>query len=310
MQGLYRRESGTYVLRLTVPVRLRQTIGKREIIITTGTSVLCMAKIVAGALATQWGQRFFETELLISQSTLNPMHHSELLKITQGHPLLLAGGHITLTQAAGASGIASMDLLRASSTGKLAIYIRPGRKPGFLVPLEALPFDNPEMGHAGGYILPDMNRMPVSAVEHVNPGLLLILAMDLPHITSIFLAGEASVAPLAFEDPGYPGSVFIPNVAITVKLAEIEVLAGEVEMIRRSFSNLIPNEHVVEAKALQNRETEALKLSAGKKSHERLSTALTAYVTDRLRHDVSSESEIARIRNGCNLLIELSGDNI
>ena len=165
MQNLFRRPSGSYVLRLTVPVHLRQVIGKREIIVTTGTSELCIAKMVAGALATQWRQRFFESERLLSLSTNRSMPYQEILKLAQGHPLLLAGGHLQLSHAASASGITVTDLLRASGNGRLGLYVRPGGVRGYLLPLGALDFDDPAMGFAGGFVVPGEAQMPASAVE-------------------------------------------------------------------------------------------------------------------------------------------------
>lgn len=50
MQNLFRRPSGIYVLRLAVPAPLRYIVGKREIVATTGTRELTIAKMVAGVL--------------------------------------------------------------------------------------------------------------------------------------------------------------------------------------------------------------------------------------------------------------------
>ena len=59
MQDIFRRPSGIYVLRISVPVQLRQVFGKREVVVSTGTRELAIAKIVAGPQAAQWRQRFF-----------------------------------------------------------------------------------------------------------------------------------------------------------------------------------------------------------------------------------------------------------
>ena len=51
MQYLSRRPSGVYVFRLAVPSHLRHVFGKREVVVTTGTKELSIAKMVAGSLA-------------------------------------------------------------------------------------------------------------------------------------------------------------------------------------------------------------------------------------------------------------------
>lgn len=48
MQNLFRRPSGVYGFRLTVPTNLRPVFGKREIIITTGTTELTIAELLRG----------------------------------------------------------------------------------------------------------------------------------------------------------------------------------------------------------------------------------------------------------------------
>jgi len=42
------------------------------------------------------------------------MDHQEILKLAHGHPVFLAGAHLTLSHACAASGISIIDLLRAS----------------------------------------------------------------------------------------------------------------------------------------------------------------------------------------------------
>lgn len=51
MQSLFRRPSGIYVFRISVPVLLRPIFGKREVVATTGSSELTIGKIVAGTNA-------------------------------------------------------------------------------------------------------------------------------------------------------------------------------------------------------------------------------------------------------------------
>ena len=168
MQNLFRRPSGIYVLRIAVPAQLRPVFGKREVVATTGTRELTIAKIVAGAQAAQWRQRFFDAGRLMSLASTSTMDHQEILKIAQGHPVLLGGGHLTLPHSSTASGISTTDLLRAAASGHLSLFVRAGNIRGHLIRLDDLDLDDPEMGRAGGYVVPcgasTPSKNPIGAV--------------------------------------------------------------------------------------------------------------------------------------------------
>ena len=308
MQSLFRRPSGIYVFRISVPVLLRPIFGKREVVATTGTSELTIAKIVAGTQAAQWHQRFFDSRRLMSLLGTFTMDYQEILKLTQGHPMLLGGGHLALPHASTASGISPTDLLRAASSGNLSLFVRSGGIRGYLLPGADLELDDPEMGPAGGYVVPAEAQMPENAVAHIGDGLLQIPAMNLTGVTAALLAGANSVTLVAFEIPNHAGEFFIPNDALIVTRDQLEVVAGEVEMLRRSLSAMIPPDRVVEARAANLVALQGVALKAGERAHETLSTALDHYIANRVRQDVGLESEITRIRNGCALLIELGGN--
>lgn len=308
MQNLFRRPSGVYVLRIVVPVNLRPAFGKREIIASTGTRELTIAKMVAGAQAAQWRQRFFDSDRLLSLANTSQMHHQDILRISQGHPTLLGGGHLPLIHAASLSGVGATDLLRAAANGRLSLFVRVGFVRGYLLPFDDLNPDNPAMGRNRGVVIPTEDQMPAAATEHIGEGMLKVHTMDLPRVTTSALNGNEDVDFMIFEPPGQPDFVFIPNNTVRVKPETLEVAASEVELLRRSVSQLISPAQKAEANALQKVALEGSKVKAGARAHEHLSTALDAFITNRVRHDVESESEITRIRNGCALLIELEGD--
>ena len=138
MQNLIRRSSGVYVFRLSVPRRLRHVIGKREVIVSTGTRELSVAKIVAASLASQWLQQFFESDRLLSATNTSTMPHDDLLKIAHGHPTLLTGSTLKMTHAASAAGLTTRDLLQAAADGKLELFIRAVQLPGYQSCLDQL----------------------------------------------------------------------------------------------------------------------------------------------------------------------------
>lgn len=308
MQNLFRRPSGIYVLRLTVPSHLRQVFGKREIVTTTGTTELTVAKMVAGALAAQWRQRIFEAGRLLSQSSISSMDHQEILRVARGHPSLLSGGHLSLLSAALASGISTTDLLRAAADGRLSLFVRGGNVRGFLLPFSELALDDPSMGTDSGRVVPAARHMPESAVEFIGVGMLKILASDLPAIAAkLIVTGEVAEV-VMFELADRPGMVFAPNEVVIVKPESLEVAASEVELIRKAVASSIEPDRIKEARALEKAALHGAQTRHGTKSQERLSVALDAYIKNRVRQDVAAESEIKRIRNGCALLIELEGD--
>ena len=73
MQDLFRRPSGIYVLRISIPSQLRLVFHKREIVVSTGTRVLAIAKIVAGPQAGDAMPRIFDN---INKSLLPALEES------------------------------------------------------------------------------------------------------------------------------------------------------------------------------------------------------------------------------------------
>ncbi|HFV1864164.1 TPA: DUF6538 domain-containing protein, partial [Escherichia coli] len=82
--NLYRRPSGIYVLRITVPVRYRALIGQREIHASTRTTHLANAKAIATRLLEKW------------YASLEEFKQVDKEKIRGNAPLLAGAGKISL----------------------------------------------------------------------------------------------------------------------------------------------------------------------------------------------------------------------
>lgn len=82
--NLYRRSSGIYVLRITVPARYRAQLGQREIHASTGTSDHSAAKAVALHLLARWHSCMCELNLVNET------------KVIEGSPLLTGAGFISI----------------------------------------------------------------------------------------------------------------------------------------------------------------------------------------------------------------------
>ena len=75
---MYRRPSGVFVVRLAVPQRLRQQVGRRELHASTGLGDWPLAKIAATRILIELRQRLMPPVLHCSQ---DPQH------LHQGHQL-------------------------------------------------------------------------------------------------------------------------------------------------------------------------------------------------------------------------------
>jgi hypothetical protein len=58
----FRRNSGIYFARLVVPAALRGVVGKRELIASTGSRDLALAKVVAGVILSGWCQHLLRLQ--------------------------------------------------------------------------------------------------------------------------------------------------------------------------------------------------------------------------------------------------------
>jgi len=97
MQNLERRPNGIYVARLTVPARLRAVVGASVFIASTRSRNLVVAKLLAAELIAGWRRHLFELDRLsLLRSSRTSMTQQSILKIVEGHPLLLAGGYLRL----------------------------------------------------------------------------------------------------------------------------------------------------------------------------------------------------------------------
>jgi integrase len=82
--NLYRRSSGIYVLRITVPARYRVQLGQREIHASTQTTDHSAAKAVALHLLARW------------HSCMGELNQVNETKVIEGSPLLTGAGFISI----------------------------------------------------------------------------------------------------------------------------------------------------------------------------------------------------------------------
>lgn len=118
--NLYRRPSGIYVLRITIPVRYRAQLGQREIHASTRTTDQSAAKAVACRLLDHWNT--YLSELEMGQSGL-----TEACKISMSKAVISVG------ELSAASGLQVEHVLRELLNNNVPIVYEANAQPGFLV---------------------------------------------------------------------------------------------------------------------------------------------------------------------------------
>lgn len=118
--NLYRRSSGIYALRITVPARFRAQLGQREIHSSTLTRNLLHAKAVACRLLDLWNQ--YLSELEMGQSGL-----------PETSTILVSNGVISASELSAACGVQVEQVLREMLNNKIPIVYEANAQPGVLV---------------------------------------------------------------------------------------------------------------------------------------------------------------------------------
>lgn len=106
---LYRRTSGIYVVRICVPKRLQNLIGRREIHISTGVRDPALAKVVAFKSLLDWHQRVLELEKM------------DILNVVDGHPLLGGEGLIRINDVAQVFGLDPKTILTEAANSRVSL---------------------------------------------------------------------------------------------------------------------------------------------------------------------------------------------
>lgn len=286
MEGIFGRPSGVYYARLVVPARLRQIIGKTELVATTGTRNLAIAKIVGGELVAGWRRQIRRAQ------GLEPM---DLVQVSIGSPVLQGDALLPLDQAARESGLEVEQLLRHAVSGVLRLHVATPLVPGFIVPFDSLDY----YAETGGYDVPIPRLMPAEALESSNPGTLLVKAKDAGMVAEDLINGREAQL-LLLELDRNPKLAFAPIGGLLVSRPSVLVKAQHVELLRQEIASHITAEQLTDA-----RERRA-KAKATLESPKRIADAIDPYMTERSRS--CRPDQARRIRNACELFAELTGN--
>lgn len=286
-------------MRLVVPVRLREATGRREFVRSCRTHELVIAKLVAAVLLADWRRQLLRLESV-------PMT-IDVLKLSEGSPILSSGGWVTLAGAERASGISQNQLLRAAAGGSLKLFCRISQVAGYALPFDELDPISPGAGRSGGVEVPQPQYMPTCARQVTLGGVLIVC--DSPGLASSILAECLKVATiLLFEVPDQPGLVFAPDAMVQLDIEKFEVLGSEVDALRQRLRSHVSKDALDHAQEHRNAEVRGASSSAGKKAHKRFSEGLAAFAKEDLPQSNKNPKERERIRAGIRLFVELVGD--
>ncbi|WP_084360626.1 site-specific integrase [Hydrogenophaga palleronii] len=302
MQNLERRPSGVYVARLTVPMRLRTVVGASTLVASTGSRNLAVAKMLAAEQIARWRRHLFDLDRL---SLMGPsMTPENILKIADGHPLLLAGGYIPLVQAATIIGLTTHDLLRQAAEGRLALHCRLQGEAGYRTPFWSFEPDDPELGTV---LVPRTCYRPPESKLHRAFGMYRIPQDETTSAANLLLT-EGAVTILAFADSSASTDdlAFVPERIFELTDQLIEVSAVEVDALRRKMADALPPAALSAVRQAQRGVVPQAPANA--KSSLPLTQAIEEYCKAHLPQTISSPKEVARIRNGLLLLAEFEGD--
>lgn len=107
VSGLYRRSSGIYAVRIAVPARLRDCVGRGEIHVSTGLRDWNAAKLVGLRVQFQWREKFMSLDIE---------------KLTTASPLLHGDGLIPISGAARAIGLSDAELLGELLNDRVRVF--------------------------------------------------------------------------------------------------------------------------------------------------------------------------------------------
>ena len=305
MDNLFRRPSGIYVARLTIPERLRTVLGLREFVATTGTRSRTMAKLVACELLAKWRRQLWEIERL--QLPTVHMNYDSILKLVDGSPVLRSGSYLPIAQAAAAMGVEVKDLLRQAADGHLALYCRLISKFGYTTQFSEFEPDDPDLGTV---IVPTQSNRPPGSKLLRASGMYRVPTDETDVIAAHLMVGKhVDVVALEMIDQEAKDMAFVPDGALRLEVDQVELSCLELESRRRYMAAAIPPAAVSAAREVQNAAARGISSNrTEQRAKAPLSKLLDAFCTSHLPQVVSSAREIERMRAGIALLIEFEGD--
>lgn len=146
--NLYRRSSGIYVLRITVPVRYRGLIGQREIHSSTRTTHLANARVIAARLLEKW------------YASLEEFRQLDKEKIRGNAPLLAGAGKISLSLFCESFGVELETVIQHLLANNVPVYYFAEGRTAFQIE----DYTEVEREDNGGFVLNNLEQKGIEGV--------------------------------------------------------------------------------------------------------------------------------------------------
>lgn len=211
--SVYRRTSGIYVVRIVVPHRLRQAVGRTEIHASTGLREPNAAKLAALQIQLAWRKRLMELDSA---------------KLKAGSPLLLTDGLIGLREAASLAGIPLKSLLAEMLNDRVPLYVQANGWRGWRVS----DLRDIERDYDGTFIL---NDVECRGVQQAFTG--IASPYEISAVVSALIANDAAESSL-FRLTG--SAAFFPDEPQPITASVCLAQKPAVELIRSRLAGLLP----------------------------------------------------------------------
>jgi hypothetical protein len=211
---LYRRPSGVYAVRIVVPKRLREFVGRGEIHTSTGLRDWNAAKLAALKIQLHWREQLMALDLE---------------KLAAGSPLLLGEGLIPIDEAARAIGLTPGSLLGEMRNDRTEVYVQAQAWAGWQV-AELGDIERDDDGP--GFVL---NDVEAKGFRHTHGGTMRLFDRA-ASIAKLISDGKTSET--TFRLSGEAG--FFCDDEQTITVAACFAQKNAVERIRTGLAGLVP----------------------------------------------------------------------
>lgn len=219
---LYRRTSGIYAVRIVIPSRLRLSVGRGEIHVSTGLRDWNAAKLAALKIQFQWRERLMALDVE---------------KLATASPLLQGEGLIPVNEAARAIGLSIGSLLGELRNERAELFTHAQHWQGWSV----ANVETVERDFDGAFVL---NDVEACGVQQTFSG--VVRAFDAAAtIAALLVEGKAMASVFRLLEHG----AFWPTDAVEVPLTAWMAQKGAIERIRARLATGLPPELRSPAKA-------------------------------------------------------------
>lgn len=277
---LYRRSSGIYAVRIVVPARLRPSVGRGEIHVSTGLRDWNAAKLAALKIQFQWREKLMTLDVE---------------KLATASPLLHGEGLISVCEAAKAIGLSDSSLLAELRNERAELFTQAQHWEGWFV----ADLDCIERDFDGAFVLNDVEQR---GIQQVLSG--VVRAFD-PAVSIAALMTDGTATGSVFRVSGNGAFWLAHDVAIPLS----GWMAGKsaIERIRSRLASAIPPELKKSASAPATAVSEGVVVMdtiTAKYGHKRFSELFSLY----RNHRKWGEDQSRRMATEAGLFVELMDD--